>query len=156
MLVDDHQSGADDPLIVRSGGSDNYQDKGQKGWSFQDDLTFTGWSSHTVKMGVKYKQVDLQTLEQNRYNPQFFYDINESLTVPVRVQFGAPVAGYGDGTASSDNKQFGTSRLADVLKRAASRSAAEIIQAAYAAVLNHADGSPQQDDLTAVVIRRVR
>ncbi|HET6397282.1 MAG TPA: TonB-dependent receptor [Pseudoxanthomonas sp.] len=93
--------------IARVGGSDNYQDKGQKGWSFQDDLTFTGIAGHTIKMGVKYKQVDLQTLEQNKFNPQFYYDIRESLTVPVHVEFGAPVAGFGDGTASSENKQFG-------------------------------------------------
>ncbi len=93
--------------IVRAGGSDNYQDKGQKGWSFQDDLTFSGWDGHTLKMGIKYKKVDLQTLEQNKYNPVFYYDIRESLTVPVHVEFGAPVAGFGDGTVSSGNKQFG-------------------------------------------------
>ena len=93
--------------IVRGGGSDNYQDKGQKGWSFQDDLTFSGWAGHTLKMGIKYKKVDLHTLEQNKYNPVFYYDIHESLTVPVHVEFGAPVAGFGDGTVSSGNKQFG-------------------------------------------------
>ncbi|WP_374321012.1 TonB-dependent receptor [Pseudoxanthomonas kaohsiungensis] len=107
LVTGNNGTSRDGTLIVRSGGSDNYQDKGQKGWSFQDDLTFTGISGHTIKMGVKYKRVDLETLEQNRYNPQFFYDINESLTVPIRVQFGAPVAGFGDGTASSDNSQFG-------------------------------------------------
>ncbi|GAB3516418.1 TonB-dependent receptor [Pseudoxanthomonas daejeonensis] len=93
--------------IVRSGGGDNYQDKGQKGWSFQDDLTFTGFGGHTIKAGIKYKRIDLDTLEQNKYNPQFYYDINESLTVPTHVEFGAPVAGYGDGTVSSGNTQFG-------------------------------------------------
>ena len=93
--------------IVRSGGGDNYQDKGQKGWSVQDDLTFNGWDGHTVKMGVKYKQVDLQTLEQNKYNPQFYYDIHDSLTIPTHVEFGAPVAGFGDGTVKSRNRQFG-------------------------------------------------
>lgn len=93
--------------IARSGGSDNYQNKGQKGWSLQDDLTFSGWENHTVKMGIKYKQVDLKTLEQNAYNPQFYYDIRESLTNPTHVEFGAPVAGFGNGTVESKNKQFG-------------------------------------------------
>ena len=93
--------------IVRSGGSENYQDKGQKGWSFQNDLTFSGWDGHTLKMGIKFKRVDLETLEQNKYNPVFYYDIRESLEVPVHVEFGAPVAGFGNGTASSRNKQFG-------------------------------------------------
>lgn len=94
-------------VIGRSGGSDNYQDKGQEGWLLQNDLTFTGWAGHTVKVGVKYKEIELRTLEQNRYNPQFYYDINESLVVPVHVEFGAPVAGLGDGTVSSDNRQLG-------------------------------------------------
>src|SRR5690606_1300449 len=49
----------------------------------------------------------LETLEQNKYNPVFYYDIRESLEVPVHVEFGAPVAGFGNGTASSRNKQFG-------------------------------------------------
>src|SRR5690606_28711448 len=93
--------------IARVGGSDNYQDKGQKGWSFQDDLTFSGIEGHTLKMGLKYKAIDLETLEQNRFNPQFYYDIHESLTVPTHVEFGAPVAGFGDGTVQSSNKQFG-------------------------------------------------
>ena len=93
--------------IVRAGGSDNYQDKGQKGIAFQDDLTYSGWEDHTIKMGLKYKQVTIDTLEQNKFNPQYFYDINESLTVPTHVEFGAPVSGLGDGTVSSDNKQFG-------------------------------------------------
>src|SRR5690606_31148731 len=93
--------------IARIGGGDNYQDKGQEGWLVQNDLTFTGWSGHTVKMGIKYKAIDLRTLEQNRFNPQFHYDINESLTVPVHVEFGAPVAGLGDGTVQSSNRQLG-------------------------------------------------
>ena len=93
--------------IVRRGGSDNYQDKGQEGYSFQNDLTFSGWQGHTLKMGVKYKSIKLDTLERNKYNPQFFYDINASLAVPTFVEFGAPVAGLGDGTVSSRNKQFG-------------------------------------------------
>lgn len=94
-------------VIARIGGGDAYQDKGQKGYSFQDDLTFTGVEGHTFKAGVKYKVVTVDTLEQNKFNPQFYYDIHESLTIPTHVEFGAPVAGLGDGTVSSRNKQFG-------------------------------------------------
>lgn len=93
--------------IARRGGGDNYQNKGQKGTSFQDDLTFSGWEGHTVKMGVKYKTITVDTLEQNKFNPQFYYDINESLSTPTHVEFGAPVAGLGDGTVNSRNKQLG-------------------------------------------------
>lgn len=93
--------------IARRGGGDNYQDKGQKGYAFQDDLTFIGWDRHTIKMGMKYKIVKVDTLEQNKFNPQFFYDINQSLTIPTHVEFGAPVNALGDGTVSSNNRQFG-------------------------------------------------
>ena len=93
--------------IARRGGGDGYQDKGQKGWALQDDFTWYGLEGHTIKMGVKYKSISVDTLEQNRFNPQFYYDIRESLTVPTRVEFGAPVSALGDGTVSSSNKQFG-------------------------------------------------
>ncbi len=55
-----------------------------------------------------------------------------------------------------DEKQFGIERLTAILRAASMLSAAEIIQTAYEAVLKHAGGTPQQDDLTAVVIRRLR
>jgi hypothetical protein len=93
--------------IARIGGGENYQDKGQKGSAFQDDLTFRGWDDHTIKMGLKYKSVTVDTLEQNKFNPQFFYDIHESLTIPTHVEFGFPVSALGDGTVTSKNKQFG-------------------------------------------------
>jgi outer membrane receptor protein involved in Fe transport len=93
--------------IARRGGGENYQDKGQKGWAFQDDLTWYGAEGHTVKMGMKYKAITVDTLEQNKFNPQFYYDIHESLTVPTHVEFGAPVSSLGNGTVSSSNKQFG-------------------------------------------------
>ena len=92
--------------LLRLGGGENFQDKGQKGIALQDDLTFFGWESHTVKMGFKYKTVDLTAFEQIPANAQYFFDINESLTVPNRVQFGAGVPGV-DRAIVSSNKQFG-------------------------------------------------
>ncbi|HSD17144.1 MAG TPA: TonB-dependent receptor [Thermomonas sp.] len=93
--------------IARRGGGDNYQDKGQDGWSLQDDFTWYGLQGHTIKMGAKYKSIDVNTLEQNKFNPQFYYDIHQSTTVPTHVEFGAPVSALGDGTVGSSNEQFG-------------------------------------------------
>ncbi len=93
--------------IVSSGASSNNQDKGQEGYSFQNDLTFTGWDRHTIKMGVKYKQVDLNSVERNFTNPQFYYDIDQSLDQPYRVEFGRGIPGTSGGAITSDNKQFG-------------------------------------------------
>lgn len=97
----------DNQEILMAGGGRNFQNKGQKGWSLQDDLTFTGLASHTFKMGVKYKAVELETTEQNAYNPQFYYDINDNLSQPWRVEFGTGIPGVAAGSVSSKNKQFG-------------------------------------------------
>ncbi|MFQ5422924.1 MAG: PP2C family protein-serine/threonine phosphatase [Phycisphaerae bacterium] len=51
-------------------------------------------------------------------------------------------------------RQFGTERLAKVIVEHDHRPAAEIIQCLHEAVLRFADGTPQVDDLTAVVIRK--
>ncbi|HZX76449.1 TonB-dependent receptor [Lysobacter sp.] len=94
-------------VIVRSGGGSDFQDKGQKGWGFQDDLTYTGFQGHTLKMGIKYKDVDVNATERQPYYPQFTYDIEGSLTQPIHVRFGTALPGVGDGSASSANKQYG-------------------------------------------------
>ncbi len=96
--------------ILNAGGGPDFQNKGQRGWGIQDDLTFFGldWNGeHTVKMGAKYKAVRIESLEQQPYNPQFNYDITQSTTIPYLVQFGAVVPGVGDRNVSSRNKQFG-------------------------------------------------
>ena len=98
----------DGAQIIRFGaGNGGLQDKGQDGWSLQDDLTFFGWEDHTLKVGVKYKKVELNTIEQQPYNPQFFYDVNEASFTPYFVRFGSPAAGTTGGEVSSSNEQFG-------------------------------------------------
>lgn len=97
-------------VILNLGGGPNYQDKSQDGIAFQDDLTFTAFDwhgAHTLKTGVKYKQVKLNAFEQQPYNPQFSYDVNNSLTLPYRVSFGAVLPGVPDPDVESENKQFG-------------------------------------------------
>lgn len=102
--------------ILNLGGGQDYQDKGQKGESFQDDLTFNGWENHTLKMGVKYKAVRISSFEQQPYNPQYRVDYYENLLegnatpdqyIPFQVDFGAVVPGRGDRNIDSRNKQFG-------------------------------------------------
>ena len=98
-----------DQVILNTGGGPDFQDKGQKGTSFQDDVTFSdfNWNgSHTIKTGLKYKAIDINAFEQQPYNPQFSYDINNSLTIPYEVSFGAVIPG-GRSDITSSNKQFG-------------------------------------------------
>ena len=102
--------------ILNIGGGGDFQDKGQKGTSLQDDLSYFGWEGHTLKMGVKYKSVEINAFEQQPYNPQFRIDLVSQLLqghadagtfVPYEVSFGAPLPGAGDRNIQSDNKQFG-------------------------------------------------
>jgi outer membrane receptor protein involved in Fe transport len=96
--------------ILNLGGGEDFQDKGQEGWGFQDDLTFTAfeWNgAHTIKTGFKYKQVEINAFEQQPFNPQFFFDVQTGLSVPFIVQFGAPLPGLPERDVTSDNKQYG-------------------------------------------------
>lgn len=104
------------PLILNYGGGRDFQDKGQKGWSLQDDFTWFGTDGHTMKMGVKYKAVEINAFEQQPYNPQYQVDLVEQLMagngtiatfVPYQVSFGAPLPGAEDRNITSRNKQFG-------------------------------------------------
>ena len=93
-------------LVLRAGGGGDYQSKGQKGWSFQNDLTFFGWEGHTLKMGVKYKKIDITAFEQTPYSPQFRYDVAQDAGVPYFVEFTAPGNGNPT-TVESDATQVG-------------------------------------------------
>ncbi|WOB24625.1 MULTISPECIES: TonB-dependent receptor [Xanthomonas] len=97
----------DEVLSAGAGGS--FQRKGQKGWTFQDDLTLNSleWhGAHTVKMGVKFKSIDLDSTQFNPANPQYYYNILSDVETPYRVRFGAPLT-EGGGSVVSTNKQYG-------------------------------------------------
>ena len=90
--------------VLWTGAGTNNQDKGQKGWAIQDDLTWFGWEGHTLKMGVKYKQVDLTSFS----NPptQYTYDINDPSGLPYQLTYNAVRPGRSPNVLS-ENKQFG-------------------------------------------------
>ncbi|MCC8538723.1 TonB-dependent receptor domain-containing protein [Xanthomonas axonopodis pv. poinsettiicola] len=95
--------------ILAAGAGSSFQRKGQKGWTFQDDLTLNSleWhGAHTVKMGVKFKSIDLDSTQFNPANPQYYYNILTDVQTPYRVRFGAPLVD-GGGSVVSKNKQYG-------------------------------------------------
>lgn len=98
--------------LLRFGAGSNQQDKGQKGWTIQDDFTWTGFDGHTIKVGAKASWIKLRSLEQNLSNPLYTYDVNAfsqtgfNDTIPYRVEFGAPTAS-GTSDVRSNNFQFG-------------------------------------------------
>lgn len=118
-IVNGVNDGDNGRAVLNAGGGADFQDKGQKGYSLQDDLTFTGWDRHTIKMGVKFKDVELNQFQQQPFNPQFGYDLDENFIlgndsldefVPYRVQFSAVLPGLvdpPDRNIKSTNKQIG-------------------------------------------------
>jgi len=53
-------------------------------------------------------------------------------------------------------EQFGLDRLDEAIRQARDLPAREIISALHSAVLEFASGTEQQDDLTAVIVKRER
>jgi outer membrane receptor protein involved in Fe transport len=97
-------------VILRFGGGQDFQDKGQQGYGFQDDLTFNAFDwhgGHTVKTGVKFKAVEINAFEQQPYNPQFYLDVTNDINTPYLVRFGATMPGVPERNVTSRNKQFG-------------------------------------------------
>ena len=92
--------------VLNLGGGGDYQNKGQRGYAFQNDFTFFGWEGHTIKAGLKYKAIDITAFEKSPYTPQYRYDINQDLDVPYFVQFTASGNGFPT-SVESNAKQLG-------------------------------------------------
>ncbi len=105
-VVDPNNSNNRTLTVLNLGGGGSFQDKGQKGLGVQDDLTYFGWEGHTIKMGFKYKSVDLKAFQQFPPYPRYWYDVDESLTQPYRVEYTSPRTGR-DPFVTSNNLQFG-------------------------------------------------
>ena len=105
---------ANDQNILIANGADPRasQNKTQKGWSVADIITFTdiGWftGDHTIKAGVKYKDLDLIATDSIPGRPVFYYDVSAAgaATVPWKTVFALPLEGYGS-TVTSNDRQFG-------------------------------------------------
>lgn len=97
--------------VLNTGGGEDFQDKGQKGWAIQNDFSYLAISNHIIKTGLKFKSVELHAKEQQPYNAQYSYNIGAAPyswnTTPYKVTWGAPLAGIGDGSVAADAKQFG-------------------------------------------------
>ncbi|SEL88717.1 Carboxypeptidase regulatory-like domain-containing protein [Pseudoxanthomonas sp. GM95] len=92
--------------ILTAGAGSSYQNKGQEGWALQDDLTLDSidWhGGHTVKMGFKYKSVELDSTQINPANPQYYYNILTDTDTPYRASWGDTDSGK----VTSKNKQYG-------------------------------------------------
>jgi hypothetical protein len=105
--------GADHNILAVDGADPRAgQNKGQKGWAIADIMTFTdiNWfgGDHTVKLGVKYKDVDLTAQDSVPGRPVFYYDVTPAgvATDPWKSALAVPVAGFASSVTSND-KQLG-------------------------------------------------
>jgi serine phosphatase RsbU (regulator of sigma subunit) len=84
-------------------------------------------------------------------------DLWDAVPVKLTLKPGDIVLLITDGFLEWENsagEQFGTERLAATVKQFSEREPEVIIAELYDSVLNFAQGTPQQDDLTAVLIKR--
>jgi len=103
--------GTDETLLTGGDASAlSVQHKGQKGPAIQDDLTFNSfqWNGdHVIKMGVKFKKIDLIQSENDSLTPTFYYDVTPTgLGDPYKVIFNTPFVG-GTPSVTSKDKQYG-------------------------------------------------
>lgn len=99
----------------------------------------------------------LSSLEAQALPLGMFPDLWQGLPVKVDMKPGDVVILVTDGFLEWENKngeQFGSERLSAVVRQFIDREPEVIIAELYGSVLNFAQGTPQQDDLTAVLIKR--
>ncbi len=105
------RNNANDSNILRVDGADPRaaQNKGQKGWAVGNTITFPDvGGAHTIKAGVKYKDVELTAADSIPGRPVFYYDVTAAgvATTPWKAAFALPLAGFDSQVISSD-QQFG-------------------------------------------------
>ena len=106
--------GPNNQRIISVNGADPRagQNKGQKGWSIGDTITFTdiNWfgGDHTIKAGIKYKSVELTAADSLPGNPVFYYDSTPAgaAAIPWKASFALPLSGFSSEVTSED-KQLG-------------------------------------------------
>jgi len=103
--------GADHNILAVDGADPRAgQNKGQKGWAVADIMTFTdlNWfgGDHTVKLGAKYKDVDLTAQDSVPGRPVFYYDVTPAgaAATPWKSALAVPVAGFNSSVTSQDQQ----------------------------------------------------
>jgi outer membrane receptor protein involved in Fe transport len=104
-------NGGQDQNMIRIDGADPRagQNKGQKGWALSNVITFTDISwlgDHTVKAGVKYKEVDLTAADSLPGRPVFFYDVSAAgaATIPWKSTIALPFPQFSSQVTSADQQ----------------------------------------------------
>ena len=86
--------------------------------------------------------------------PRFGYTAPQTLTFAPGDIFVSVTDGFVE-WANADDEDFGIQRLEQVIRECRDRPAAEIIGHIYSAVVKFSGATPQLDDLTALVVKRL-
>lgn len=107
------QPDPNNPTIITTGSADPRatQTKSQEGPSIADNFTFNDleWhGDHVVKLGYKFKSIELKAADASAQSPQFFYDVNPTGTSaePWQVFYASTLPGQ-DGVAKTNARQYG-------------------------------------------------
>ncbi len=106
-------TGSNNQTLLQINGVDarQYFNSVQKGTGIQDDLTFNSFNfagDHVIKVGFKYKDIQLTNADAVSGDPLYSYSVTDSGTsaTPYQVVFGNPVGGLNPQVVSKD-KQIG-------------------------------------------------
>lgn len=107
------QPDPNNPGIINTGSADprSTQTKSQEGPSISDTFTFNDlqWhGDHVVKLGYKFKSIDLKAADASAQSPQFFYDVNPNgvAAQPWQVFYASNLPGQ-NGVAETTARQYG-------------------------------------------------
>ncbi|WP_310048988.1 TonB-dependent receptor [Luteibacter sp. 3190] len=108
------QPDQNNPTIITTGSADPRatQTKSQEGPSVSDTFTFNDleWhGDHVVKLGYKFKSIELKAADAAAQSPQFFYDVNPTTGVaaqPWQVFYASALPGT-SGVAETTARQYG-------------------------------------------------
>lgn len=107
------QPDVNNPTIITTGSADprSTQNKSQEGPMVSDTFTFNDleWQGdHVVKLGYKFKSIELKAADAAAQSPQFFYDVNPTgvSAEPWQVFYASNLPGS-DGVAKTHTRQYG-------------------------------------------------
>jgi serine phosphatase RsbU (regulator of sigma subunit) len=114
-------------------------------------------AGHAPIVVYSSEEKSLSILEAQALPLGILPDLWDAMPVELLMRPGDIVVLITDGFLEWENisgEQFGTDRLSDIIRQFSDREPEVIIAELYDAVLKFASGTPQQDDLTAVLIKR--
>jgi hypothetical protein len=92
--------------VIIFGGKDSSRKEVQRGHTLRDDFTYTGFSGHAIKVGVRVEVTDIEFDQQNLVQPRYFFRTEPQNNLTFAFPAEARV-GLGSGLIQSSDTQVG-------------------------------------------------